>query len=138
MKKILTLLLLFSLNFFALGQNRPTAKSFCDSIIDDRFNCKIFPIMPVFPGGPEKLSQFIYDNVKIVNEQDTLNKRIYAYLLINEHGRVSDACVFSNRTNICSTPLGIEVLRVVMMMPVWEPAEIYSKPTTVRFGFQIK
>jgi len=136
MKKLLLILIVLFLSSFAKGQNNST-KTFCDSISDGSIHFQIVSEVPRYPGGPKEMDQFIYDNFKLSINASILKSQIHAIIHFDSKGHIRNACVFKNyykvKTNIGSTPIGIEILRVIWLMPDWTPAKQNDKKISVNF-----
>lgn len=88
---------------------------------------------PQFPGGPDSLNAFIDENIQY--PESVLNGSVQGIVLvefvINKDGSVSDAKVKISLSPECDA----EAVRVVSLLPKWEPEEIKGEP--VRSFYQV-
>ena len=76
---------------------------------------------PIFPGGDAAMMEFIAKNVKYPQEcaQNGIEGIVVVTFIIDREGKVTDAKVVRGK----HPALDKEALRVVNMMPVWEPGK---------------
>lgn len=88
---------------------------------------------PQFPGGPDSLNAFIDENIQY--PESVLNGSVQGIVLVefvvNKDGSVSDAKVKISLSPECDA----EAVRVVSLLPKWEPGEIKGEP--VRSFYQV-
>ncbi len=88
-----------------------------------------------FPGGEEKLAQYLYLNVRYpqrAQEEDRTGKSVVGFT-IQADGTITDVNILEG-----SWPdLDEEAVRVVKEMPKWEPATTGGKPVASRFSIPI-
>lgn len=136
MKKTMFILLISSLSVIVNGQDRSPAKSYCDSIFKEITQNLIVEALPVYPGGVKAMNQFISDNLNISVNPDTLKGKIQGMLNIDANGHIKNACVYKvisgRKSSMDATPLGIELLRIIQMMPDWTPAMQNGKNIRVK------
>ena len=87
--------------------------------------------MPEFPGGQEALMKFIADNVKYPTEceQKRVEGRVLVRFVIDEQGSVTDPNVIKS----VDPQLDAEALRVVKLMPKWNPGQNEGKAVAVKY-----
>jgi TonB family protein len=92
--------------------------------------------MPSFPGGEEKLYQFLSENIKYPTE--ALDKKIEGTVLVtfvvNENGKISDVRMAKRMAN----GMDQEAIRVVKMMPNWVPGMDNGKAVAVQYTLPVK
>ncbi|MFW6371642.1 MAG: energy transducer TonB [Bacteroidota bacterium] len=85
---------------------------------------------PEYPGGIEKMKQFISENVSYPEEakKEGIQGRVYVSFTINKKGEVVDTEVAKG---VHST-LDAEALRVLESMPKWTPGKKDGRAVNVR------
>jgi periplasmic protein TonB len=92
--------------------------------------------MPSFPGGDEARIKFISDNIvypeieKEINTQGT----IYITFVVETDGSITDVKILRGIGSGCDE----EAVRVVKMMPKWNPGKQSGKSVRVQFNLPIK
>src|SRR5262245_60404881 len=86
---------------------------------------------PSFVGGPEAMYKFIGENFKYPIEalQNEITGSVFVQFVVNENGAVSDAKVIKGIGDACDQ----EALRIVNLMPNWNPGKQDGKPVSTRF-----
>ena len=116
-------------------------------VVDDIF--RVVEEMPSFPGcesvdekaerkkcADEKLLQFIYQNIKypsIARENGVEGNAVISFI-IEKDGSITDAKVVRDP----GAQTGSEALRVVKMMPNWNPGKQRGRPVRVQFNLPVK
>lgn len=92
--------------------------------------------MPQFPGGDKALFEFVAQNM--VYPQEAFNARIegsvFVEFIINTDGKAVDAKILRSLTPECDA----EVLRIVSILPLWQPATKDGKPIATRFVLPVQ
>lgn len=90
---------------------------------------------PSFPGGEAAMYKWLGENLKFPSSAVDLPKtiRIVVEFIIKEDGSIGN--VKAEYPNF--PPLATEIIRVVSMMPKWEPGHISGFPTCVRYELPI-
>lgn len=93
-------------------------------------------IMPRFTGGDKAYGAFLRQNAKYPAEalKKQVGGKVYVSFVIDEQGRVCDAEVLKG----CGNGLDEEALRLVRLMPWWEPGQVAGKPVRVAIAREIK
>ncbi len=130
-KTILTLMVLFVLG----------AMTACKNMLpkDDPNNTMIYRIvetLPCFPGGDDSLFAFLNTNVRYPEEavEKKIEGKIFVSFVVEKDGSITNAQILrdivygSEEADSLAAELGCgtEVLRVIDMMPKWEPAVIHG------------
>lgn len=91
--------------------------------------------MPEFPGGSQALLDFFAKNIKYPAEvkDKGIQGKVIVQFVVNEDGSVSDAKVAKGFNKACEK----EALRVVNLMPKWEPGQDKGKPVKVAVAVPI-
>ena len=95
---------------------------------------KIYEVVetpPEFPGGPDALMKFISENIKYPAEAvaGKIEGRVYLKFVVDDTGKVTDIEVARS----VAPMLDAEAIRVVGLMPRWEPGKQKGIPVNVRF-----
>lgn len=90
---------------------------------------KLAEKMPEFPGGPKGLTEFFIQNVKYPQEAKDkgIQGKVFVQFIVNEDGSLSNVKVQKGFNKDCDQ----EALRVVNLMPKWEPGKDKGKPVKV-------
>jgi protein TonB len=104
---------------------------------------KVFTIveeMPSFPGGEEKMLEYIQKNVKYpaLARENNITGRVYVTFVIDKDGKIKDARILRGIGGGCDE----EALRVVKSMPDWKAGRQNGRSVQVQFNlpvnFQLK
>ncbi len=106
----------------------------------EKFKIEKEPEAPAeFPGGMIAFSRFISKNITINGEINSFGcQTIYVNFTIESDGSVSNASILKGASGC--PPCDEEVLRVIKLMPKWNPAKSNGKmvPTTWTIPIRIK
>ena len=82
--------------------------------------------LPQFPGGAVEFMKWLTKNLKYpaVAQQRKVQGRVVAQFIVNQDGSVSDIQVVERLSTECDR----EALRVLRMMPKWQPGLMNAKP----------
>ena len=99
------------------------------------YELKSIEVAPVFPGGFSALSNFISSNVRYPAdaEKKGANGKVIVRFVVNIKGKVVDPEI----TQSIYPSLDKEALRVIKLMPRWEPGKQGGKNVNVRFAVPI-
>ena len=91
--------------------------------------------LPSFPGGQQKLMEFIHDNINYTEEMDQtcVMGRVIVSFVIEEDGSITDPKVVKSVHPLYDK----EALRVVSIMPKWIPGEQNGKPVRVKYTIPV-
>lgn len=90
---------------------------------------------PTYPGGMAALSKFLSDNIQYPKEAEKakIEGRVLVGFIVDVDGAISES-----RVEHSSHPLlDREALRVVRLMPAWNPAMEDGKPVKVRYHLPV-
>lgn len=87
--------------------------------------------MPEFPGGINKLLQFINDNMKYPTKAQTegMQGKVIVQFIIDEDGYIIEP----NIVRSVESSLGNEALRLIKMLPQWKPGTLKGKAVKVKY-----
>ena len=87
--------------------------------------------MPEFPGGIDKLLQFINDNMKYPSKAQTegMQGKVIVQFIIDEDGYIMEP----NIVRSVESSLDNEALRLIKMLPQWKPGTLKGKAVKVKY-----
>ena len=93
------------------------------------------PTMPKYPGGPEKMFEFIADNLRWpYDDESCIQGRVIVSFIVEKDGSLTDIKVEKSIDPLFDK----EAVRVVKSMPKWEPGMWNGKPARVKFFVPIR
>ena len=93
------------------------------------------PTMPKYPGGTEKMFEFITDNLSWPDDDDScIQGRVVVSFIVEKDGILTDVKVEKS----LDPAFDKEAVRVVKSMPKWEPGMWRGKPARVHYCIPIK
>ena len=106
-----------------------------DTVSENIIFGEITEQQPSFPGGQQKLIEFIQNNIRYTDEmkETGINGRVIVSFLINEDGTISNAKIARSIHPLFDN----EALRIVSIMPKWSPAARNGKRIKMRYGLPI-
>jgi len=99
--------------------------------IDRNYIYSLVEKMPEFPGGEEKMFNFIRKNLRYSAEmlESGIQGRVICRLVIEKNGRISNVEVLKSLSPACDK----EAVRVIKLMPKWIPGEQDGKKVRVNY-----
>ncbi len=118
----------YTFSFFILLSSLASSQN--DSI------APINEVPPEFPGGEAAMLKFIYSNFNLPSASDAnrLSGTVWVQFTIDENGYVLNPTIAKEADSL----VGVELLRVVRMMPKWKPGTQNGKPVKVVFNMPFK
>ena len=93
------------------------------------------PTMPKYPGGPEKMFEFIADNLRWPEDDGScIQGRVIISFIVEKDGSLSDIKVAKSLDPLFDE----EAVRVVKSMPKWEPGMYNGHPARVNYSIPIR
>ena len=134
MKKILVLLLILMLSL-SCKQQIQEEETEVNKSVNPEITEIIDPIeiSPCYPGGMEKMKEFIYSNLQYPRTAAWVNGRVFVRFIVSETGKISDVEVLRG----LAAPFDEEAVRVITMMPDWIPGRQGGKAVKVRYNLPI-
>ena len=140
---VLALLLIVNARASA-QQAKQTEQTAYETIIKDATDVKMVnndsiyqmvEVMPEFPGGTEKMMDYLSKNIKYPEEakEKGISGRVFLSFVIEKDGAVSNVKVAKGIGKECDD----EALRVVKAMPKWKPGLMKGKPVRVNYMLPI-
>lgn len=95
----------------------------------------IADVMPAFKGGTRAYSEYLRQNAQFPAEalKQQVGGVVYISFVVDEQGRICDAEVLKG----CGHGFDEEALRLVRLMPWWEPGQMGGKPVRVAHSLRI-
>jgi TonB family protein len=91
------------------------------------------PTMPKYPGGTEKMFEFIADNLRWPDDDACIQGRVVVSFIVEKDGSLTDVKVIKS----VDPAFDKEAIRVVKSMPKWEPGMYRGKPARVKYCIPI-
>ena len=87
--------------------------------------------MPEFPGGMDKLMEYLSKNIKYpsIAQQNNIQGRVIVEFVVNKDGSIVEPKVMRS----VDTSLDNEAMRVIKSMPKWNPGKQRGKAVRVRY-----
>lgn len=113
------------------GKNYSKAQE-VDIIAEDKIPTGVFEsveVMPKFPGGRKALKEFIDSNIQYprLSKEKNIEGKVFLKFCIMYDGRVSMIKILRS----ISPELDQEAIRVIKMLPRWQPGRQGGKPVNV-------
>lgn len=91
--------------------------------------------MPIFPGGLKAMRVFLAMNVKYPREaiQSKIHGKVYVNFVVDELGDVTKVKIIKGASKV----LDEEAIRVINLMPKWEPGRMEGKAVKVSYTVPI-
>ena len=95
-----------------------------------------FEDMPEFPGGIDKMLQFIAENVRVPKcvTYASVEGRSIIEMVVEKDGTLSDFKVVRSLHKDCDA----EAIRVLKTMPKWKPGKVCGKPIRVKYTVPVQ
>ena len=92
--------------------------------------------MPTYPGGDEGRINFLMNNVKYPQfaKEAGIQGTVYVTFIVKKNGKVTGARILRGIGGGCDE----EVIRIVNLMPKWQPGKLNNKEVNVRFNMPVK
>jgi protein TonB len=118
--------------FFAQNAYSQTVEN-KDTIVD----IQNVELKPEFPGGEIAMWNFLFEKISYpVNAlADRIQGRVTCQFIIKKDGSVSNVEVINPIKKYCS--LEEEAIRVINLMPKWEPAQQNGQPVSVKYKLPV-
>lgn len=92
--------------------------------------------MPAYAGGQDAMIKFLVGNIKYPEDakKNKVTGKVFVTFIVRADGSVTDVKIIKGIGSGCDE----EALRVVKLMPKWEPGEIKGKPVDVQVKLPIQ
>ncbi len=92
-------------------------------------------VYPKFPGGPEKMFEFIADNLRWPEDDGScIQGRVVVSFIVEKDGSLTDVKVVRS----LDPSFDKEAIRIVKSMPKWEPGMWNGKPARLKYCIPIR
>ena len=91
-------------------------------------------VYPKYPGGTEKMFEFIADNLRWPDDDACIQGRVVVSFIVEKDGSLTDVKVVKS----LDPAFDKEAVRVVKSMPKWEPGMWNGKPARVKYCIPIR
>ncbi len=107
----------------------PVATAKVEEEVEETEIFKIVESMPTFPGGEEKMMEYLRDNIKYPQaaKETGITGRVLVSFVVERDGSITNAKVDRDIGGGC----GAEALKVIKSMPKWEPGKQRGKSVRV-------
>ena len=101
-----------------------------EEVVEDVIHVSV-EVMPEFPGGMDKLLQFINDNMQYPTKAQTegIQGKVIVQFIIDEDGYIIEP----NIVRSVESSLDNEALRLIKMLPQWKPGTLKGKAIKVKY-----
>ena len=102
-------------------------------LLEDEYRFTIVEQMPEFPGGQDAMFKFLGENIKYPKEarKQGISGRVFVTFVVEADGEITNIEMLREIGGGCDE----EAMRVVSIMPTWEPG--YQRGVPVRVGFNL-
>jgi protein TonB len=109
-----------------------------DPVVVDPDEGKVFTVveeMPTFPGGEEKLFEYLRKNIKFppVARENGIQGRVFVTFVVDKDGKVKEVKVLRGIGGGCDE----EALRVIRSMPDWKAGKQNGRPVQVQYNLPV-
>lgn len=113
---------------FASGLKESNEKVFTKEQTDDVYT--YCDQMPEFPGGMEALTNYMVTNIKYPEaaKKNGVHGKVYIQFIVDKDGSLTDI----HATKTLDKELDNEAIRVIKMMPKWNPGRDKGQPVKVQ------
>lgn len=103
--------------------------------IDDDTYFQVVDEEPSFPGGMEAMYKFYSENIKYPQEAkaNNISGKVYVTFVVEADGSISNPRLLRDIGGGC----GQEAIRVVKLMPRWNPGKEKGQPVRVQFNLPV-
>ena len=117
----------------------PVVGEIVEGDVDDDEMDDVYTVVdedPIFPGGVDSLYKFFADNIEYPQraKDNKISGRVFVTFIVEPDGSVSNPIVLRDIGGGC----GKEAVRVVKLMPRWNPGRNKGEAVRVRFTMPIK
>lgn len=134
--KYILFLFMFGIICAVNAQNTDSLHTQTDSSLTQKKTYDFLDQMPEFPGGFKALFDFMYTNLQYPSEaiKKEIEGVVYVKFIVDEFGNVSNPVVVRSIGGGCDE----EAVRIINLMPQWNPGAENGKPAAVWYTLPIK
>ena len=128
-KYIFTFFILFALSELTYAFEIPTDSSKKEMIFD------MPEQMPQYPGGADAMDSFIRGNMRYPQKakKNNIQGKVYIQFIVEKDGSITSVEVRKGANDL----LNQEAIRVIRLMPEWNPGSMRGKKVRVRYTLPI-
>lgn len=109
-----------------------------NAVVGDPDEGKVFQFVeepPTFPGGEDKMMEYLFKNIKYpaIAKENNIQGRVYVTFIVDKDGKVKDAKVLRGIGGGCDE----EALRVIKNMPQWKAGRQNGRNVMVSFNLPV-
>ncbi len=96
----------------------------------------VVEVMPKYPGGRDAMYKFLAENIKYPQKakEEGISGKVYVQFIVEKDGQPTNFKILRG----VEESLDNEALRVLKIMPKWEPGKQRDKPVRVQYNLPIK
>lgn len=96
----------------------------------------VVEVMPKYPGGNDAMYAFLGENIKYPEKakKEGISGRVYVTFVVEKDGSVTNVKILRG----AEESLDKEAMRVIKLMPKWEPGTQKGKPVRVQYNLPVK
>lgn len=107
-------------------------------VVGDPDDGKVFSVveeMPTFPGGEEKLRDYLRNNIKYpgIARENGISGRVYVTFVVDKEGKIKDIRLLRGIGGGCDE----EAMRVIRSMPDWKPGRQNGRAVQVQYNLPV-
>ncbi|GAA3911911.1 hypothetical protein GO495_25730 [Chitinophaga oryziterrae] len=91
-------------------------------------------VHPTFPGGNEKLKEFIEENLRWPVGESGFTGTVLTSFIVEEDGHITNIQIEQSECQLCN----VESLRLIDSMPDWQPGRIAGEPARMLLFLPLK
>jgi len=116
-------------------QKQETQIKYTAPVLADQQPYKMVDKMPSYPGGDEARIKFMLENIKYPAEamKKNVQGKVFVKYIVRSDGSITDAKILRGIGGGCDE----EAIRVIKLMPKWNPGMDKGKPVDVEFVMPI-
>lgn len=119
-------------------ENRNVSGEFNDEITGGAGKQNVFKIcekMPQFKGGMDELKRFLIKNLKYpeMTKLSGISGKVFIQFIVDQTGEITNVTILRGLDDSCDK----EAMRVVNLMPKWNPGMQNGKPVSVYFTLPV-
>jgi protein TonB len=123
----------------AIDENFTIEEKVEEKVIEEEDKTPPFTVveeMPSFPGGEESRLRFLQENIQYpqVAKESGIQGTVYVSFVVDSKGKINDVRILRGIGGGCDE----EAVRVIRMMPSWNPGKQAGKAVKVQFTMPIK
>jgi hypothetical protein len=101
-------------------------------ILDGDSVYTVVPEMPQYPGGEEKLIEYLHKNIKYpaIKREESVTSTFYITFIIDKNGKAIHGKILEGTAESVNDQL----LKAIDAMPLWIPGKLDNRTVNVRYN----